>query len=135
MSTINSIKARALQMAQKATFVRGNYQVAIECSLEEYAKEFDPRYSKVDTTKPAEVICHVLDNGDVITKILFHTVNNMDLEMGLSKKSILEEDDLVDVNTIKFKFLVKLDKCIWVCDGDLYEEPKPKTTKKTTKKK
>lgn len=135
MSAINSIQARALQMARKATFVHGKYQVAIECSLEEYAKTYDPRYFSVDTNKPAEVVCHVLDSGDVITKMLFHTTNNIDLEIGLSKKSTLEEDDLVDLSTVKFKFLVRLDSGIWVCDGELYEEPKPVTKKKTTKKK
>lgn len=135
MTTNNLIKQLARQMAKKATFVRGNYQVAVECSLEEFTREFDSRYLNIDVNKPAEVISCMFDNGDIINNVLFHTTNNADLEMRLSKKSNLEEGDEIDITTIKFMFLTKLDKGFWVCDGDIYVEPKPKATKKTTKKK
>lgn len=130
-TTINPIKLRAIAKAKEATFMRGNYQVSLECSLDEYAAEFDPRYSNVNKNVPAEVTAYETKNGNILLKVLFHTVNNMDLEMKLSKKSDLEEDDLIDINSLKFLFIEKGDKCDWVVDGKVYVEPKP--AKKTSK--
>lgn len=123
--TSKALMARAIAKAKEASFVRGGYTVAIECSLAEYAKEFDVRYKHADVNTPAEVFAVETKEGNTFLKVLFHVTKGDELEMKLSKKSDLEEDDLIDPSTLRFMFLEKGDKCDWVCDGDLYEEPKP----------
>lgn len=118
-TTSNALKARALAKAKEATFVRGGYKVTIECSLEEYSKEFDKRYRNISS---AEVIAVETKDGNEFLKVLFHSSKGDDLEMKLSKKSSLEEEDSVDINTLKFLFIEKGEKCDWVVDGDPVEE-------------
>lgn len=127
--------AEARQAAERSSFVRGSYSVLLTVGLDEYASTYDRRYKNIDTTVPAKVFAVILDSGKPFFKVLFTTTDGEEMEMKLSKESNLEEDDLIDVSTIKFSFIKKSKKSEWVCDGKLYEEPKPESKKRTRKSK
>lgn len=122
MARFNAKQVAAMkEVFSKSQYIKKEWKTddSLTCTLQEYAEFFDPVFFHVNGNPT--IIAKERKDGGIFLKMAIPLEDGSIIEYDLSYRSDFEEDDEIDVNTLKFCIEKFLDKEHGYATGDKIE--------------
>lgn len=122
MARFNAKQVSAMkEVFTKSQYIKREWKTdeSLTCTLAEYAEYFDPTFSHVSGNPT--IIAKERKDGGIFLKMAIPLEGGSTIEYDLSYESDFEEDDEIEVSTLKFCIEKFLDKSHGYATGDVIE--------------